>query len=47
VIEEDVLAGEDSIELESEESAAELLAACVAELRVFRFAGLLCPIEQV
>jgi len=33
VIEEDILAGEDSIELESEDSAAELLAACVAELR--------------
>jgi MFS transporter, ACDE family, multidrug resistance protein len=33
VIEEDVVAGEEAIELESDASAAELLAACVAELR--------------
>lgn len=33
VIEEDVVAGEDAIELESERSASELLEACVTELR--------------
>ena len=33
VIEQDILAGEDAIELESEDSAADLLAACMAELR--------------
>ena len=33
VIEEDILAGEESIDLESEDAATELLAACVAELR--------------
>jgi nucleotide-binding universal stress UspA family protein len=33
VIEHDILAGEDSVKLESERSAVELLDACVAELR--------------
>jgi MFS transporter, ACDE family, multidrug resistance protein len=33
VIEEDVVAGEDAIELESERSASEVLGACVTELR--------------